>query len=203
MNRSAPHAPVTLVLTVSDIRTAVACYGEVFGFVEYVRIGQEHRSQIGLPDQPAAEVAEVRPGRRVAIADGSRQVMLKVADASAVLEDALGLDLNQTLVKVAPEEWGGQSVTPRPRRAGDGRPHYCPVCLRGDTNKSPISRLPTAKEGKLETGGVCATWHPTVAPRPGDVRPDGLAEWTYEFFVHNPAGGSRSGLLCCRCAPIL
>src|SRR3954447_8326734 len=90
-NRSAPHARIVPVLTVSDVRAAVAWYSEVFGFVEHVRIGEGHRSQIGLPDQPAAElvVAEGRPGRGVATADRSHQVMLKVADATAVLEDVL------------------------------------------------------------------------------------------------------------------
>ena len=39
-NRSAPHARVTPVLTVSDVRAAVAWYSEVFGFVEHVRIGR-------------------------------------------------------------------------------------------------------------------------------------------------------------------
>ena len=55
------------MLTVSDVRAAVAWYSEVFGFVEHVRIGEGHRSQLGLPGEPAAElvVAEVRPGRRV------------------------------------------------------------------------------------------------------------------------------------------
>jgi uncharacterized glyoxalase superfamily protein PhnB len=87
-------------------------------------------------------IAEVRPGRRLPTADRSHQVMLKVADAAAVLETALShgatvVDpihdweygerqvalndpfghqwiLNQTLADVAPEEWGGQTVTPRP-----------------------------------------------------------------------------------------
>lgn len=44
----------------------------------------------------------------------------------------------------------------------------------------------SVKERRLEIEGVCATWRPKSAPRPNDVRPDGLAEWTYEFFVHNP-----------------
>src|SRR5215213_3529589 len=39
-NRSAPHARVTPVLTVADVRTAVTWYIEVLGFVEHVRIGR-------------------------------------------------------------------------------------------------------------------------------------------------------------------
>ena len=143
-NRSAPHARVTPVLTVADVRAAVRWYGEVFGFVEHVRIGEAHRAQLGLPDGPPAElvVSEVRPGRRTPEAGRSHQVMLKVADVAAVVETALArrarlvdaphdweygerqatIDdpfghqwvLNQTLADVAPEEWGGHTVTPRP-----------------------------------------------------------------------------------------
>lgn len=132
------------MLTVADVRAAVAWYGEVFGFVEHVRIGEGHRSQLGLPGEPAAElvVAEVRPGRRLPGDSRSHQVMLKVADAMAVVEAAVAggailVDplhdweygerqatlsdpfghhwvLNQTLSDVAPEQWGGQTVVPRP-----------------------------------------------------------------------------------------
>ena len=142
-NRSAPHARVTPVLIVADVRSAVAWYAEVFGFVEHVRIGEGHRSQLGLPHGPAAElvVAEVRPGRRTPERGRSHQVMLKVADvasvvATAVAQGAQVVDpphdweygerqatiddpfghqwvLNQTLTDVAPEEWGGSTVTPR------------------------------------------------------------------------------------------
>jgi len=147
-NRSAPHALVTPVLTVVDVRAAVAWYGEVFGFVEHVRIGEGHRSQLGLPAEPGAElvVAEVRPGRRLPGDGRSHQVMLKVSDAAAVLEvaqtrgatlvdplhdweygerqatvnDPFGHQwvLNQTLTDVAPEQWGGQTVVPR-RASGE------------------------------------------------------------------------------------
>lgn len=143
-NRSAPHARVTPVLTVADVRAAVAWYMDVFGFVEHVRIGEGHRSQLGLPDGPAAElvVAEVRPGRRTPEREVSHQVMLKVGDVAAVVERAIAggaqlvdplhdweygerpaivMDpfghqwvLNQTLEDIAPEQWGGHTVTPRP-----------------------------------------------------------------------------------------
>ncbi len=142
-NRSAPHARVTPVLIVSDVRAAVAWYADVFGFVEHVRIGEGPRSQLGLLGGPAAElvVAEVRPGRRVAGEGRSHQVMLKVSDATAVVDAALARGatlvdpphdweygerqatvndpfghqwvLNQTLTDVAPEQWGGHTVTPR------------------------------------------------------------------------------------------
>lgn len=142
-NRSAPHARVTPVLTVADVRTSVAWYADVFGFIEHVRIGEGHRSQLGLPDGPPAElvVAEVRPGRRTPQRGRSHQVMLKVADVTRVVETATArgavvvdpprdweygerqatIDdpfghqwvLNQTMVDVAPEQWGGQTVSPR------------------------------------------------------------------------------------------
>ncbi len=134
---------MTPVLTVADVRAAVAWYTEVFGFVEHVRIGDGHRSQLGLPDAPAElVVAEVRPGRRTPERGRSHQVMLKVADVAGVVESAVArgaivvdpshdweygerqaaIDdpfghqwvLNQTLVDIAPEQWGGTSVTPRP-----------------------------------------------------------------------------------------
>ncbi|WP_286930029.1 VOC family protein [Aeromicrobium sp. UBA7512] len=143
-NRSAPHARVTPVLIVADVRAAVAWYGEVLGFVEHVRIGEGHRAQLGLPDGPAAElvVAEVRPGRRTPLPQTSHQVMFKVADVAEVVERALARGarlvdemhdweygerqaaiedpfghqwvLNQTLRDVDPPEWGGTTVTPRP-----------------------------------------------------------------------------------------
>lgn len=142
-NRSAPHARVTPVLTVADVRAAVAWYSDVFGFVEHVRIGEGHRAQLGMPDGPAAElvVAEVRPGRRTPDPAVSHQVMFKVADVAEVVERAAAQGaqlvdpphdwpygerqatitdpfghqwvLNQTIVDVAPEQWGGQTVTPR------------------------------------------------------------------------------------------
>ena len=144
MNRSAPHARVTPVLIVSDVRAAVAWYAEVLGFVEHVQIGEGHRAQLGLPEGPAAElvVAEVRPGRRTPEHGRSHQVMLKVGDVTALVETAVArgavlvdpvhdweygerqaaIDdpfghqwvLNQTLIDVAPEQWGGPTVTPRP-----------------------------------------------------------------------------------------
>ena len=134
---------MTPVLTVADVRAAVAWYTEVLGFVEHVRIGEGHRSQLGLPGAPAAElvVAEVRPGRRTPEQERSHQVMLKVADVAQVLETATergarivdpqhdweygerqaAIDdpfghqwiLNQTLTDVAPEQWGGETVVPR------------------------------------------------------------------------------------------
>ena len=142
-NRSAPRARVVAVLTVSDVRAAVAWYERTFGFVEHVKIGEGHRAQLGLPGGDAAEliVAEVRPGRRLPTADRSHQIMLKVEDAAATLArataggattadelrdhpygerqaaitDPFGHQwvLTQTLVDTAPEAWGGETERPR------------------------------------------------------------------------------------------
>jgi uncharacterized glyoxalase superfamily protein PhnB len=140
-NRSAPHARVTPVLTVADVRAAVTWYASVFGFVEHVQIGEGHRAQLGLPGGGELIVAEVRPGRRVPSEDRSHQIMLKVEDAAAVvaravkhgatltdklndweygerqaaINDIFGHQwvLTQTLVDTAPEQWGGKSITPR------------------------------------------------------------------------------------------
>ncbi|HVV84281.1 MAG TPA: VOC family protein [Kofleriaceae bacterium] len=142
-NRSAPHARLVAVLTVSDVRAAVDWYGRAWGLVEHVRIGDGHRAQLGLPGSPAAElvVAEVRPGRRVPGAERSHQLMMKVEDVAALVERARGLGatiideprdwmygerqatiddpfghqwvLTQTLSDTAPEAWGGQTITPR------------------------------------------------------------------------------------------
>jgi PhnB protein len=135
---------VVPVLTVADVRAAVAWYADVFDLVEHVRIGEGHRAQLGLADGPPAElvVSEVRPGRRTPERGRSHQVMFKVADVAAVVENALTrgavlvdpphdweygerqatIDdpfghqwvLNQTLADVDPEAWGGETVTPRP-----------------------------------------------------------------------------------------
>jgi PhnB protein len=142
-NRSAPHARIVPVLIVSDVRAAVAWYGQVFGMVEHVKIGEAHRAQLGLLGGTAAEliVAEVRPGRRVPTADRSHQVMLKVSDLEstlarateagatvidpmhdweygerqAAMNDPFGHQwvLTQTLVDTAPDEWGGQTIVAR------------------------------------------------------------------------------------------
>jgi hypothetical protein len=43
VNRSIPTATVIPVLTYPDVRAAVAWLGAAFGFVERVRIGDDHR----------------------------------------------------------------------------------------------------------------------------------------------------------------
>jgi uncharacterized glyoxalase superfamily protein PhnB len=140
-NRSAPHARVVPVLTVSDVRAAVAWYANVFGFVEHVQIGEGHRAQLGLPGGGELIVAEVRPGRRLPDESRSHQIMLKVEDVAAMvarataqgatlvdslrdweygerqaaINDVFGHQwvLTQTLVDTQPEQWGGKTIAPR------------------------------------------------------------------------------------------
>jgi PhnB protein len=140
-NRSAPNARIVPVLTVADVRAAVAWYANVFGIVEHVQIGEGHRAQLGLAAGAELIVAEVRPGRRLPREGRSHQVMLKVEDAAAVvaratahgatvvdelrdyeygerqatIDDVFGHQwvLTQTLVDTPPEQWGGKTVTPR------------------------------------------------------------------------------------------
>jgi PhnB protein len=142
-NRSAPHARVVPVLTVVDVRAAIDWYGKVLGFVEHVRIGDGHRAQLGLPGESVAEliVAEVRPERRAPGNGRSHQVMVKVEDASAMVErarqhgatiaselrdfeygerqaafdDPFGHQwvVTETRVDTAPESWGGATIVPR------------------------------------------------------------------------------------------
>jgi uncharacterized glyoxalase superfamily protein PhnB len=140
-NRSAPHARVVPVLTVSDVRAAVAWYTAVLGFVEHVQIGEGHRAQLGIPGGGELIVAEVRPGRRLPNAERSHQIMLKVEDArtavahavergatvvselndweygerQATIDDVFGHQwvLTETRVDTPPEQWGGKTITPR------------------------------------------------------------------------------------------
>lgn len=117
-------------------------YGRIWGFVEHVRFGDGHRAQLGLPGGHAELiVAEARPGRRLPLEDRSHQVMLKVEDVAALVEQARAAGatvteeardweygerqanvlcpfghawvLTQTLVDTPPEAWGGEAVTPR------------------------------------------------------------------------------------------
>jgi len=83
INRSAPIATVIPVLTYPDVRAAVAWLTSAFGFVERVRVGENHRSQMrfGDGDLIVADDGSHRvppsPGQVVA------SVMVRVEDARA------------------------------------------------------------------------------------------------------------------------
>jgi uncharacterized glyoxalase superfamily protein PhnB len=142
-NRSIPTATVIPVLVYPDVRAAVAWLTTAFGFVERVRIGEDHRSQMQIGDDGAVIVADVRGEQQPPQAGAVTHIIkVRVADVDAQLERARAhgarvlhepteyeygerectLDdfaghrwqFTQTMRDVAPEEWGGQSIQPQP-----------------------------------------------------------------------------------------
>jgi uncharacterized glyoxalase superfamily protein PhnB len=140
-NRSIPTTTVIPVLVYPDVRAAVAWLTAAFGFVERVRIGEDHRSQMQVGDDGAVIVADVR-GEQQAPQAGvvTHVIKVRVADVDAqferarshgarvlqdpteheygerecTLEDLAGhrWQLTQTMRDIAPEEWGGHSLQP-------------------------------------------------------------------------------------------
>jgi uncharacterized glyoxalase superfamily protein PhnB len=138
VNRSIPSSTVVPVLIYEDVRAAVAWLIAAFGFVERVRIGEDHRSQLGVGDG-AVIVGDVRGDRRPprpgevthsvmvrvsgidahcrqAEAHGARIVMsptnFEYGERQYTAEDPAGHQwtFSETLEDVAPEDWGGVSV---------------------------------------------------------------------------------------------
>jgi uncharacterized glyoxalase superfamily protein PhnB len=136
-NRSVPQSTVIPVLIYPDVRAAVDWLGAAFGFVERVRIGENHRAQLSFGDG-AVIVGDVRHDRRPPRPhEVTHSVMVRVDDARSHCEHArehgarilmeptdfeygerqyTAEDLSghqwtfsQTLADVAPEEWGGIS----------------------------------------------------------------------------------------------
>ena len=140
-NRSIPAATVIPVLVYPDVRAAVAWLTDAFGFVERVRIGEDHRSQMQVGHDGAVIVADVhgdqRPPRASAV---THVIKVRVADVDAQFERARSRgaqviqepteyeygerectvedvgghrwQFTQTIRDVDPEEWGGQTVQP-------------------------------------------------------------------------------------------
>jgi uncharacterized glyoxalase superfamily protein PhnB len=137
-NRSVPTATVIPVLTYADVRQAVSWLSAAFGFVETVRIGEDHRAQLKFGDG-ALIVADVRGDRQAPrVGEVPQSVLVRVDDARAhcerarshgarilmeptdfeygerqyQAEDPAGHQwtFSETLADVAPEAWGGQSV---------------------------------------------------------------------------------------------
>ena len=136
-NRSIPKATVVPVLIYPDVRQAVEWLGAAFGFVECVRIGENHRAQLAFGDgaliigDERHDRRAPRPGEVVA------SVLVRVDDARAHCErarvhgaeivsepidfeygerqyTAMGpvghqFTFSETLADVAPEEWGGET----------------------------------------------------------------------------------------------
>jgi uncharacterized glyoxalase superfamily protein PhnB len=137
-NRSIPDAPVIPVLVYPDVRRAVAWLSEAFGFAERVRIGEDHRSQMRAGagavivadvhgDRSPPRSGEVTHSVTVRVDDarthcersraaGARIVMgptdFEYGERQYTAEDPWSHQwtFSQTLVDVAPEDWGGQTV---------------------------------------------------------------------------------------------
>src|SRR5215475_1824564 len=87
-NRSMPYATVIPVLVYPDVREAVAWLSAAFGFVERVRIGENHRAQLRFGDG-ALIVGDVRGDRRPPRpGEATHQVVVRVEDARAHCEHA-------------------------------------------------------------------------------------------------------------------
>jgi uncharacterized glyoxalase superfamily protein PhnB len=139
-NRSIPVSTVIPVLIYPDVREAVAWLSPAFGFVERVRIGENHRAQLRFGDG-AVILGDVRGDRRPPRpGEATHSVTVRVEDArvhcerarahgARILmeptdmpygerqynaEDPAGHQwtFSETLADVAPEEWGGESVSP-------------------------------------------------------------------------------------------
>jgi uncharacterized glyoxalase superfamily protein PhnB len=140
-NHSIPAATVIPVLIYPDVRAAVSWLSEAFGFVEHVRIGADHRSQLRIGTDGAVIVADVRGELQSPQAGTATHVIkVRVADVDAQFERARShgarvlqeptehpygerectvVDLaghrwqfTQTMRDVTPEEWGGVTVNP-------------------------------------------------------------------------------------------
>ncbi len=138
-NRSISPSTVIPVLVYPDVRAAVAWLTDAFGFVERVRIGEAHRSQMRIGVDGAVIVADVRgeqqppqPGHvthviKVRVADVDAQFELARTHGARVLQEPTEFEygerectvedlaghrwqFTQTLRDVAPDEWGGQTV---------------------------------------------------------------------------------------------
>jgi len=140
-NRSIPDVTVIPVLVYPDVRLAVAWLTEAFGFAERVRIGEDHRSQMQIGADGAVILADVSGERRppeggamthllkVRVADvdsqfdrarrhGARVLQepteFEYGERECTVEDLAGhrWQFTQTIRDVAPEEWGGVTVSP-------------------------------------------------------------------------------------------
>ena len=138
-NRSIPTATVIPVLIYPDVREAVAWLSAAFGFAERVRIGENHRAQLRFGDG-AVIVGDMRGDRRPphpgevthsvtvrvedvrahcdrARAHGARILMeptdFEYGERQYSAEDPAGHQwtFSETLADVAPEAWGGESVS--------------------------------------------------------------------------------------------
>ena len=127
------------MLVYPDVRAAVAWLSAAFGFVERVRVGEAHRSQMRIGADGAVIVADVRgeqqppqPGQvthvvKVRVADVDAQLQRARMHGARVLQEAVEFEygerectvedlaghrwqFTETRRDVAPEEWGGETL---------------------------------------------------------------------------------------------
>jgi uncharacterized glyoxalase superfamily protein PhnB len=137
-NRSIPQATVIPVLVYPDVREAVDWLCAASGFLERVRIGENHRAQLSF-GEGAVIIGDMHNERRPPRSgEVTHSVMVGVNDVQAhcqrarehgahivmeptdfpfgerqcTAEDPAGHQwtFSETLNDVAPEEWGGNSV---------------------------------------------------------------------------------------------
>jgi uncharacterized glyoxalase superfamily protein PhnB len=140
-NRSIPSTTVIPVLIYPDVREAVAWLEAAFGFVERLKIGENHRSQLNVPGGGAVIAADVRYDRiPPRPGESTHSVVVRIDDANAHCERArahgaeileeptdheygerqyLAADLaghrwtfSETLADVDPASWGGGGSVP-------------------------------------------------------------------------------------------
>ena len=140
-NRSIPKPTVIPVLIYPDVREAVAWLSTAFGFIERVQIGENHRSQLKVGEDGAVIIGDVRNDRRPPRpGESTHSVMVRVENVRAHCEHARqhgariidelrdfeygerqysAEDLaghrwtfTETIQDVAPEDWGGKTVSP-------------------------------------------------------------------------------------------
>ena len=137
-NRSIPAATVIPVLSYPDVSEAVAWLGAAFGFVERVRIGDNHRAQLAFGDgavivadagggrvspNPSSakhsvivRISDVRAQRDRAANEGAVIILeptdFPYGERQCTVRDPWGHQwtFSQTLADVAPEEWGGETI---------------------------------------------------------------------------------------------
>jgi uncharacterized glyoxalase superfamily protein PhnB len=140
-NRSIPSSVVIPVLIYQDVRAAVAWLNGAFGFVERLRIGENHRSQLSFGDG-AVIVGDVRGDRKPPrAAEVTHSIMVRVDNLNAhylrakthgakilmepkdfeygerqyTAEDLAGHQwtFSETLEDVDPASWGGELTPPK------------------------------------------------------------------------------------------
>jgi uncharacterized glyoxalase superfamily protein PhnB len=145
-NRSIPSSVIIPVLFYSDVREAVAWLSAAFGFVERLRIGENHRSQLsfgggaiilgdlrGDRKQPRAgevthsviaRVEDLNTHYLRAKTHGARIIMepkdFEYGERQYTAEDLAGHQwtFSETLSDVDPASWGGQLMLPEEPKPG-------------------------------------------------------------------------------------